>query len=208
MTVYRSVGKRSLDVFGAMIALPALGIAVAVVAPLVLLSDRGPVFYRSRRRGRDGTHFTMLKFRSMTPDAPDLRNADLSTVNSDSDARVTRLGRLLRKTSVDELPQIINVLKGDMSFVGPRPNMTRQSWDELSDVERKRIRVRPGITGLSQALHRNAASTRLKYRLDGLYVDRVSLGLDATVLVKTFTSVFAGKNINAAPHAREKARRA
>lgn len=197
MTIYRSGGKRALDIAGAIVLLPVLGLSVLIVAPLVKLSDRGPVFYASQRRGKDGIHFTMLKFRSMSVNAPDLRNSDLSTVNSDVDPRVTTLGRVLRKTSVDELPQLLNVLKGDMSFVGPRPNMTRQAWGELTDIERKRVRVRPGITGLSQAMHRNAASTEVKYRLDSQYVDVLSFRLDLTILVRTAWSVFAAKNINA-----------
>ena len=196
MGLYEAGGKRALDVVVALAGLPLLGLAVIVLTPLFKLGDRGPVFYRSQRRGVGGQHFTMYKFRSMAVDAPDLRHADLSTVNADDDGRVTRLGRVLRRTSIDELPQLINVLRGDMSFVGPRPNLTTQSWDELTAEERKRIQVRPGITGLSQALYRNSASTRQKYMIDCLYVDRVSLAMDARIVARTLLSVAQAKNIN------------
>lgn len=196
MSLYARTGKRVFDFFGALLMLPVLGAAMLIAAPLIKISDGGPVFYGSRRRGMNGGHFTMLKFRSMTVDAPDLRNKDLSTVNDEFDPRVTALGRVLRKTSVDELPQLINVLRGDMSFVGPRPNMTRQTWEELGPLERKRIQVRPGITGLSQAFYRNSASTAQKYRIDCLYVDRISLGLDTRVLLQTVRSVIGARNIN------------
>ncbi|SNU02002.1 Sugar transferase involved in LPS biosynthesis (colanic, teichoic acid) [Ruaniaceae bacterium KH17] len=197
MSVYESVGKRALDVAGAIVALPILGAVTVVVAPIIKLSDGGPVFFLGERRGRSGQHFTMYKFRSMRVNAPDLRNSDLSTVNSDSDPRVTRIGRILRATSLDELPQILNVLKGDMSFVGPRPNMTTQTWDELTDLERKRLRVRPGITGLAQASRRNAATSIEKYEIDEYYVDNLSMLLDLRVIGETISAVVASRNINA-----------
>lgn len=193
---YRNFGKRMLDVAAALLLLPLVLLAVVFVAPLTWLSDRGPVLYMSTRRGRNGRHFSMYKFRSMKVDAPDVRNADGSTVNSDDDPRVTKIGRLLRLTSVDELPQVWNVLRGDMSFVGPRPNMTRQSWDELTPIERKRVVVRPGITGLAQARHRNAATTAMKYRIDAEYVDHVSFALDARIIGWTVRSVVRARNVN------------
>lgn len=197
MSLYRVMGKRTFDIAGAVITLPLLGIATLFIAPAIKIDNNGPVFYRSQRRGRNGEHFTMLKFRSMVADAPDLRNADLSTLTSATDPRVTRIGRLLRRTSVDELPQILNVLRGDMSFVGPRPNMTLQTWEELSDVEKKRVRVRPGITGLTQALYRNSISTARKYQLDCAYVDRVSFSVDLKIILRTAISVSGAKNIHA-----------
>lgn len=199
MGFYARVGKRVMDVVGAVVALPVVAAATVVVAPLIWADDRGPVFYASQRRGRDGRHFTMYKFRTMTVNAQDLRNADLSTVTSDRDPRVTRVGRILRKTSVDELPQFLNVLLGDMSLVGPRPNMTRQRWEDLTEVERKRVSVRPGITGWSQATVRNSAPTAEKYARDVRYVEELSFGLDLRILAMTVTSVVAAKNINAAP---------
>lgn len=197
MGLYRRVGKRTLDFAGALCAMPLLVVIGSAAAIAVRLNDGEPAIYRSQRRGRGGREFTMYKFRSMTINAPDIRNNDRSTLNSEDDPRVTRVGRFLRKSSIDELPQIVNVLKGDMSFVGPRPNMTSQKWEELTDIERKRVQVRPGITGLSQAYHRNSASTGQKYELDCDYVDRLSLALDAEVMIKTFFSVVGAKNINA-----------
>ena len=193
---YEQAGKRILDLVGAAAALPLLAVSAAVVGTAVHLSDGGPVFYKSERRGRKGKSFEMYKFRSMHVGAPDLRNADHSTVNSNSDSRVTNIGRFLRSTSLDELPQVLNVLKGDMSFVGPRPNMATQELPDLTDVERKRLTVRPGITGLAQAAHRNSIPTAQKYELDARYVDNVSLRMDLTILAKTVVSVACSRNIN------------
>ncbi|WP_218975384.1 sugar transferase [Tessaracoccus massiliensis] len=186
-----------LDIVASLAALPLFAAVSVVLVPLIRLSDGGPALYVSQRRGMDGRHFTMYKFRTMKVNAPELRNADLSTVTSDSDPRVTKVGRVLRGASLDELPQLINVLKGDMSLVGPRPNLTRQTWDELTDIERKRLRARPGITGWAQAELRNSGTTAEKYMLDARYVDELSFVLDFRILLKTVMSVITAKNINA-----------
>ncbi len=105
----------------AVIMLPIFIVSIIFIAPIIYLNDKGDIFYKAKRRGINGTVFEMYKYRSMSMNAPDIRNADNSTFNSENDPRVTKIGRLLRATSLDELPQIINVLKGDMSIVGPRP---------------------------------------------------------------------------------------
>jgi lipopolysaccharide/colanic/teichoic acid biosynthesis glycosyltransferase len=121
--MYSNCLKRVFDFIGSLGAMPILLFAIVVLSPLIYLDDRGPVFYRASRQGKNGQLFTMYKFRSMKVHSPDLRNEDGSTYNSKKDPRATRMGRILRKTSLDELPQLLNVLKGDMSFVGPRPTL-------------------------------------------------------------------------------------
>jgi len=149
--MYARYFKRLCDILGALALLPLVGLVWVFAAPIIYLIDRGPVLYVAPRAGRGGKPFRMLKFRSMRVNAPDIRNPDGSTFNSDADPRVTWIGRLLRKTSLDELPQILNVLKGDMSFVGPRPMLTGRPREQYDAVRLKRTSVRPGITGYSQA---------------------------------------------------------
>lgn len=196
MSLYRRFGKRGFDIVGAIVILPIVALVSIVVAPVIKINDGGPIFFTGERRGRYGRSFTMYKFRSMHVNAPDRRNTDFSTFNSESDSRVTSVGRVLRATSIDELPQILNVLRGDMSFIGPRPNMTRQRQEDLVEIERKRLEVRPGITGLAQAMYRNAATTSKKYETDAYYVEHLSLGLDLKILAKTVATVAMSKSIN------------
>ena len=113
--------KRLFDLIIALFALPFVLLLILIMVPLIWLTDRGPTFYNAQRVGLNGKIFKMFKFRSMKVNAPDIRNTDGSTFNSSDDPRVTRIGRFIRKTSIDEIPQILNVLIGDMSFVGPRP---------------------------------------------------------------------------------------
>ena len=131
--------------------------------------------------------------------SPDLRNSDGSSFNSDKDPRVTKFGHIMRKYSIDELPQLINVLKGDMSFVGPRPNLNSYDliYNDLPEVLKKRYSIRPGITGYSQAYYRNSISQEDKYNLDAWYSDNITFFLDMKILFQTFLSVIKHKNINA-----------
>lgn len=121
--MYRKIWKRVFDIIFAVLALPFFLILVMIVAIMILGDDHGPIFYVADRLGKDGKTFKMYKFRSMKVNAPDYRNTDGSTFNSMNDNRVTAVGKFLRKTSIDEVPQIINVLIGDMSFIGPRPDL-------------------------------------------------------------------------------------
>ena len=131
----------------------------------------------------------------MYNNSPDLRNDDGSTMNSPKDPRVTRIGRFIRKTSIDELPQIFNVLIGNMSFVGPRPSLTNTPYNQYDEIRKKRVSVRPGITGYSQAYFRNSIEQEEKFKYDCYYVDHMSFFLDLKILCKTFISVFRSKNI-------------
>lgn len=199
--MYIKFAKRLLDILISLVALPFFGIIFLVLAPLIYFADKGPVFYNAPRLGRNGRIFNMYKFRSMRVNAPDLRNADGSTFNSENDPRVTKIGRIMRKTSLDELPQLLNVLKGDMSIVGPRGFLTTKfkSLELLSELERKRLTVRPGITGYSQAFFRNSISMEEKIKYDCYYVDHMSLWLDIKILFQTIASVLKHENIYIKP---------
>ena len=127
--------------------------------------------------------------------SPDLRNSDGSTFNSSNDPRVTKVGKFMRKTSLDEIPQIFNVLIGQMSLVGPRPTLATKNFLDISEDERKRYTVRPGITGYSQAYYRNSISQSEKFRQDNYYVDNISFLLDAKIIIKTVASVLKHDNV-------------
>ena len=187
MSLYRKGGKRALDIALALAGLPVVG-ATAIIAGPLLRRDGGPALHRSTRLGHGQAPFTMLKFRSMIVDAPDLRNADGSTFNAADDPRVTPVGRVLRRTSLDELPQILNVLRGDMSFVGPRPSPTGNQ-SRYDEVALRRFEVKPGITGLDQALNRNSGTLEERFANDARYVEDCSLSLDLWILGRTFLGV-------------------
>lgn len=195
--MYKHYIKRLMDICISLICIPFFAVIFIFVAPAIYLTDKGPVFYSADRLGRGGKFFRMLKFRSMRVNAPDLRNADGSTFSSSSDSRVTKIGRIIRKTSLDETPQIFNVLKGDMSIVGPRAHLTTKfhGWDSQTELQKKRMAVRPGITGYSQAYFRNSATSEEKEEQDAYYVDHISFGLDVKILVQTFLSIVKRKNI-------------
>lgn len=195
--MYKAFGKRMIDLIISIIGLPFFGILFIVFAPIIKLSDGGHIFYNAERLGRRGKVYKMYKFRSMRENAPDLRNKDGSTFNGDNDPRVTKIGKLMRKTSIDETPQILNVLKGDMSIIGPRPHLTTsyQGYDKLDEQQKKRLDVRPGITGYSQAYYRNSITQQEKIKNDVFYAENVSLALDAKIFFHTIKSVLKHENI-------------
>lgn len=201
--MYRYGIKRVFDIILSLLALPLLLIVMIPVAILIKLEDRGPVFYNAPRLGRNMKEFKMYKFRSMKVNAPDIRNEDGSTFNSDDDPRVTKVGKILRKTSIDELPQIINVLKGDMSFVGPRPSPLGNKDLYPKEYFRK-FEVKPGITGYNQALLRNKSTMKERVINDLYYVENLSFFLDLKILFMTFNSVISSKNINRFDSGKEK----
>ena len=123
--MYKLFFKRLIDLLLCLIGLPLFAVAYVIFAPIIYFTDKGPVFYNAERIGRNGKLFKMYKFRSMYVDAPDIRLADGSTYNGDDDPRVTSVGRFMRKTSIDELPQFFNVMLGQMSIIGPRPQLVR-----------------------------------------------------------------------------------
>lgn len=189
------VVKHILDkIFGA-ILLILLSPILAIIAVAIKIDSKGPVIFKQKRLGKDGEIFEIYKFRTMYVDAPDIRNEDGSTFNSDNDQRVTKIGNILRKTSLDELSQIINILKGEMSFIGPRPDLPEQ-LEKYSDNEKRKLNVKPGITGYSQAYYRNSIKAEDKFKNDVFYVDNYSLRLDIKILLVTVKSVIFRSNIN------------
>ncbi len=147
------------------------------------------------RLGCFGKPFKMYKLRSMKVNAPDIRLADGSTYNGDDDPRVTKFGKFARKTSIDELPQIINILKGDMSFIGPRPD-TLSGLADYSEEDMLILTVRPGITGYNQAINRNSVLTKEKHQNDIYYVEHMSIGFDIKIIFMTLMTVLKRKNVN------------
>lgn len=193
--MYKKCVKRLIDFIVSLILIPIVLFIIVIIAPIIWLDDRGPIFYNSFRRGKDGKSFRMLKFRSMYVDSPDLRNSDGSTFNSSNDLRVTNFGRFLRKSSLDEIPQIFNVLLGHMSYVGPRPTLAIRPFEEVKPMARKRFDVRPGITGYAQAYYRNSISQDEKFKIDCEYVDNISFLLDVKIIAKTITTVIKKDNV-------------
>lgn len=187
--------KRVFDLIVALLALPFVLLAVCIFGPLIYFEDRGPIFYRARRIAKGGRPFGMLKFRSMKVDAPDIRLEDGSTYNGDDDPRVTRIGRFMRKTSVDEIPQFFNVLAGQMSLIGIRPDPL--DWLERYD-ERERVilTVKPGITGYNQAYFRNSVDGLTKLKNDVYYAENISFALDLRIFFKTIKTVLFRENVN------------
>ncbi|MCQ2346460.1 MAG: sugar transferase [Paludibacteraceae bacterium] len=196
--MYQHYIKRILDIIIGLIAFPFVCLDVLFAAPFIYFTDRGPIFYNAVRNGFHRVPFRMFKLRTMYVDSPNVLNADGSTFNSDNDPRVTPIGKFLRKTSLDEFPQFINILLGDMSLIGPRPkqHIPTNSWDDLSDDCKHGYDVKPGITGYAQAYGRNSLSQDEKYRMDAYYADHISFKLDAQILWDTVFSVITRKNIN------------
>jgi undecaprenyl phosphate N,N'-diacetylbacillosamine 1-phosphate transferase len=192
--LYRRFLKRVFDLALALIALPFWLIIVIVIGPIIYFEDKGPIFYNALRLGKDSKIFKMYKFRSMKVNAVDLRNEDGSTFNSEDDSRLTKIGKFIRKTSIDETPQLLNIFKGDMSIIGPRPDLPEHISYYEGDEKRK-LDVLPGITGYNQAYYRNSAEWKDRLKNDVYYVDHLSLWLDIKVFFKTIESIIFKKGI-------------
>ena len=192
--VYQIVVKRLIDIVVCLVALPFVLLVTLPIAVAIKLEDRGPVFYRSRRLGKGFAEFDMLKFRSMKVNAPDLRNEDGSTYNSKNDPRVTKIGRFIRETSLDELPQFFNVLFGQMSIIGPRAGDV-ESKDTYEEDEKDKLLIKPGISGYTQAYYRNGLGVREKRLYDAWYAYNVSFWLDVKIFFKTIQTVLKRENV-------------
>ena len=194
--MYKNGMKRVLDV---LISLPVLiigAIPMAIVALLIRLESPGPAIFRQERIGKDGKVFEFLKFRSMCVGA---EHTGSGVYSGKDDARVTRLGRILRATSIDELPQLINILRGDMSLIGPRPPLTYHPWpyEEYTEQQKRMFEVRPGITGWAQINGRKAVEWHHRIELNVWYVDNVSFWLDVKIFFKTIGKVLRNSdNVN------------
>jgi lipopolysaccharide/colanic/teichoic acid biosynthesis glycosyltransferase len=177
------LAKRALDVVGASLGLLVAGIPMAVIAIALRLTMGSPVLFRQERPGRHGAPFTILKFRTMRAgDGPDAE-------------RLTALGRRLRSTSLDELPELWNVLRGDMSLVGPRP-LLMEYLDLYTPRQARRHEVRPGLTGLAQVAGRNLVHWEERFELDVQYVDTRTLALDLRIIGRTVASVLRREGIS------------
>lgn len=192
--LYQKVVKRILDVLICLLILPFVLLVTIPIAIIIKLEDGGPVFYRSMRIGLGFKEFGMLKFRSMKVNAPDLRNEDGSTYNSAVDPRVTKIGKRLRETSLDEIPQFFNVLFGQMSLIGPRAGDI-ESKDTYEKDEKDKLLIRPGISGYAQAYYRNGLKVREKRMVDAWYAHNVSFLLDVKIVFKTIETVLKHDNI-------------
>ena len=193
--MYKNFFKRFFDIIFALILTPAVLLVVVFTAPFIFFSDKGSIFYIAKRRGKNGKVFGMLKLRTMKTNAPEIRNSDGSVYTGNNDPRVTKVGKVLRRFSIDELPQILNVLKGDMSFIGPRPHLATTDYEGLDESRKKRLTVRPGITGYNQAYCRNSADMEQKIANDCYYAENVSLLLDIKIIFKTVQTVLTGKGV-------------
>jgi undecaprenyl phosphate N,N'-diacetylbacillosamine 1-phosphate transferase len=193
MKPYRFL-KRAIDI-GVSTALLVVGAPFLLVAAIaVRLTSPGPVLFRQTRVGLDGAPFTMLKFRTMKVNAPDLRNSDGTTFNAADDPRLTPVGGFLRRTSIDELPQLINVLRGDMSLVGGRPDLPEGVTGYLPHQHR-RLAVRPGMTGWAIVHGRNQVPLQQRRDLDAWYADNYSLALDIRIMYRTALMVLGGVGV-------------
>lgn len=190
--------KRLIDILIGLCALPFVALVILMFGPVIYFTDKGPVFYNATRAGKDYKPFKMFKLRSMYVNSPDLKNPDGSTYNSDDDPRVTPIGRFLRKTSLDEFPQFLNVLIGDISFIGPRPKLwnTQRKMEDMDGDRKKSFMVKPGITGYAQAYFRNSITQDEKFHWDAYYAENISFLMDVKIIFKTIKSVLFRENIN------------
>lgn len=190
--------KRGFDFTSSLLGCIILTPVWIATSIAIKLDSKGPIFFKQERRTKNGRVFKMLKFRSMVVNA---ENQGTGLFSFDNDPRITRVGHFLRKTSIDELPQLLNVLVGDISIVGPRPCVKYElgDFETLNKKYKKRFQVKGGITGLAQAKGRNENSWDEKVTLDNEYIDRYKsegIWLDAKILWWTFIGVFKRKNIN------------
>lgn len=192
--MYKHFLKRLIDFLIALCATPFVLVVCVFVWIAIKCDDGGPLFHMASRIGRNGKIFKMFKFRSMIVNAPDLRMPDGSTYNAADDPRVTKVGRFLRKTSIDEIPQLLNVLIGDMALIGPRPDSANY-LDKYTEEERQILTVRPGITGWNQAINRNSVLTKEKLQNDIYYVQHLDFLFDCKIIWLTIRSVLSHKDI-------------
>ena len=186
--MYKKVIKRVIDILISFLVLLVFCWLYAIIALLIKLTSKGPVIFKQKRLGRGGKEFNIYKFRSMCVGA---ETTGSGVYSGKGDARVTKIGKFIRATSIDELPQMINILKGDMSLIGPRPPLTYHPWpiEEYTDEQRRMFEVRPGITGWAQVNGRKEVEWHRRIELNVWYVDHVSFGLDIKILFMTLFKV-------------------
>lgn len=184
--MYRYI-KRVFDIAASVVILLIAAIPMLLVALLIKIDSEGPVLFKQKRLGLNHKEFYIYKFRSMIVDAE-----KSGVYSDDKDKRLTRVGKILRKTSIDELPQLVNILKGEMSFIGPRPPLTYHPWpiEEYTDEQKRMFDVRPGITGWAQVNGRKSVEWNRRIELNVWYVDNMSLLLDLRIFFLTIFKVF------------------
>ncbi len=191
--MYKSVLKRVIDVVLSFMAIVFLAVPMLLIALLIKLDSKGPVLFKQERLGLGGKVYKIYKFRSMCVGAEQMGTGVYS---GDGDPRVTRMGKIMRATSIDELPQLLNILKGEMSFVGPRPPLTYHPWniEDYTEEQLRMFEVRPGITGWAQVNGRKTVEWNNRIRLNVWYVDNCSLMLDIKILFLTFYKVIKNED--------------
>lgn len=187
--MYKNFFKRFFDIVISLLAIIILAIPMLIIVLAVKIDSKGPVIFKQERIGKGGKVFWIYKFRSMCVGA---ENTGSGVYSGEGDTRVTKVGKFLRATSLDELPQFFNVLKGDMSFIGPRPPLTYHPWtlDKYTEEQKRMFEVRPGITGWAQVNGRKEVEWNKRIKLNVWYVDNISLWLDIKIIFMTVFKVF------------------
>ena len=199
--MYAHFFKRAIDILLSFILVVICFAPMVLIALIIRIDSKGPALFKQERLGRNGKVFHMYKFRSMCMNA---EHTGSGVYSGKDDSRVTRIGKILRATSLDELPQFVNILMGHMSFIGPRPPLTYHPWpfEEYSEVQRRMFEVRPGITGWAQVNGRKGVEWNNRIQMNVWYVDHVSLWLDLKILCLTFVKVLSNAdNVNTDPTA-------
>lgn len=188
--MYKYIIKRLIDIIVSIIAIIVLFIPMLIVAFLIKIDDPGPALFKQQRIGVDGKVFNIFKFRSMKMNS---EHTGSGVYSGKKDPRITRVGKIIRATSIDELPQLLNIIKGDMSFIGPRPPLTYHPWniDEYTDEQRKMFELKPGITGWAQINGRKCVEWNKRIKMNIWYVENVSFLLDAKIFFLTIFKVFS-----------------
>ena len=182
--------KRFFDIIICFIGFIIISPFFLIICLAIIFDDSGPIFFKQKRIGKDGKIFDIIKFRTMVQNAEKI--GDGLVVQTEDDPRITKVGRFLRKTSMDELPQLLNIIKGEMSLIGPRPPVTYHpynGYENYSEKAKLRFKMRPGITGLAQVEKRNSATWDERIEIDVKYVENFSLFLDMKIFFKTFSSL-------------------
>ncbi|MGM0293415.1 sugar transferase [Enterococcus sp. AZ062] len=196
MNLYKQIFKRVLDVCISIVVLIICSPIIIILSILIKLTSEGPVFFKQKRLGLNGENFFIYKFRTMCVGAETI--GDGLTIKTASDNRITKVGGFLRKTGLDELPQLINIIIGDMSLIGPRPPVTYFPYDGFNaypEWAKKRFTVRPGITGLAQCTVRNSVSWDKRIEIDLQYIQEISFTNDLKIIYKTILKVFKIQDI-------------
>ncbi len=188
--------KRLIDFLGSLIGLIVISPILAIIALCIKVTSKGPVFFRQDRLGKNGRVFKILKFRTMVVNAEKI--GDGLSIKSENDDRITKVGKFLRATSLDELPQLLNVILGQMSLVGPRPPVTYHPYDGYENYPswaKKRFTMCPGVTGLTQVTVRNSVSWDERIKVDNQYVNSFTIWVDVKILFRTVYKLFKSENI-------------